>query len=518
MGNRDKIIAYDLGTSGIKASLYDAAGRQLADTLSTYDTVYTGKKFHEQDPMQWWEGIRTTTKALLEKSGVAAGEILALSISGHSLGAVPVSAEGEILVDRTPLWSDLRAEREADAFFENVDYRNWYMCTGNGFPRKCYSVFKIMWCRVHQGDVYRRAAKFLGSKDLCNFLMTGRMCTDPSYASGSGVYSLLEGRYVPAYIEAAGIDADKLPEIIPSDGVVGHLTARAAAALGLHEDVQVVCGGVDNSCMALGARGIANNRVYLSLGSSAWIAVIADKPILDFQYKPFVFAHVIPGMYASATSIFAAGTSMRWARENLCPDLVEAERRGEIKDAYVAMNEMTERSPIGAKRLIFNPCLSGGSMIEEDAAITGGFVGLNMGHDRNDLVRAVMEGITYNLRYALEILKRYDPDIHEMLMVGGGSKSPLWRQMFADVMRLDTIKTSIVQDAASLGAAALALKGLGLWPDYSRIDELHAVEARCVPNEANARKYDEMYKAHRAIAHFMAKSGRLLEEMFPDEA
>ena len=157
-------------------------------------------------------------------------------------------------------------------------------------------------------------------------------------------------------------------------------------------------------------------------------------------------------------------------------------------------------------------------MIEEDAAITGGFVGLNMGHDRNDLVRAVMEGITYNLRYALEILKRYDPDIHEMLMVGGGSKSPLWRQMFADVMRLDTIKTSIVQDAASLGAAALALKGLGLWPDYSRIDELHAVEARCVPNEANARKYDEMYKAHRAIAHFMAKSGRLLEEMFPDEA
>ena len=100
MGNRDKIIAYDLGTSGIKASLYDAAGRQLADTLSTYDTVYTGKKFHEQDPMQWWEGIRTTTKALLEKSGVAAGEILALSISGHSLGAVPVSAEGEILVDR----------------------------------------------------------------------------------------------------------------------------------------------------------------------------------------------------------------------------------------------------------------------------------------------------------------------------------------------------------------------------------------------------------------------------------
>ena len=514
---RDKVIAYDLGTSGIKASLYDARGIQLADTLSTYDTVYTGKKYHEQNPMQWWEGIRTTTAALLAKSGVAADAILALSISGHSLGAVPVSEREGVLVDRTPLWSDLRADREADAFFEKVDYRDWYMTTGNGFPRECYSVFKIMWCRDHQPDVYRRADRFLGSKDLCNYLMTGRMCTDPSYASGSGVYSLAEGRYVPEYIEAAGIDPGKLPGIIPSDGVVGSLTPWAAAQLGLDTSVRVVCGGVDNSCMALGARGIENNRVYMSLGSSAWIAVIADKPILDFQYKPFVFAHVIPGMFASATSIFAAGSSMRWARENLCPDLVEAERRGEIEDAYVVMNEMTARSPIGAKRLVFNPCLSGGSMIEEDAAITGGFVGLNMGHNRDDLIRAVMEGITYNLRYALEILEKYNPDIREMLMVGGGSKSPLWRQMFADVMRLETIKTAVDQDAASLGAAALALKGLGLWDDYARIDALHELRDRRAPDEASAARYDEMYRAHRAIAHHMAQSGKLLEEMFAEE-
>lgn len=511
---QDKVIAYDLGTSGIKASLYDGKGTPLAGCLFAYDTIYTGKKLHEQDPMKWWEGIVATTSQLLEKSGVAAQEVAALSISGHSLGAVPVSADGRILVERTPLWSDLRADKQANAFFEKIDYQQWYMTTGNGFPRELYSVFKIMWYRDNQPEVYREACKFLGSKDLCNFLLTGRMCTDHSYASGSGVYSLEEKRYLPQYIETAGVDPDKLPEIIASDAVVGTLTESAAKALGLDQSTRVVCGGVDNSCMALGARGIENNRVYMSLGSSAWIAVVADKPILDFKYKPFVFAHVIPDMYASATSIFAACTSMRWARENLCPDLVQAEKEGKIDDAYIVMNEMTARSPIGAKKLLFNPCLSGGSMIEEDPNIVGGFVGLNMGHNRDDLVRAVMEGITYNLRYALEILKSYNPNIEEMLMVGGGSKSPLWRQMFADVMHLKTIKTAVDQDAASLGAAALALKGIGLWKDYSRIDELHILEAQCALNEENGALYDVMYEAHRKIAHYMVESGRILDSMF----
>lgn len=512
----EKVIAYDLGTSGIKASLYDRDGHNLANTVSAYDTVYTGKKYHEHDPMQWWEGIRITTAALLSTVDVDPNEIVALAISGHSLGAVPVSAEGEILTERTPLWSDLRAGAQADAFFEKINYEDWYMTTGNGFPRECYSVFKMMWCRENQPEIYARTAKFLGSKDLCNFLLTGNMFTDESYASGSGVYSLTEHCYRKDFIEAAGIDAEKLPEIIPSDGIVGEITPRAAEELGLSTGTKVICGGVDNSCMALGARGIENERVYMSLGSSAWIAAITDRPILDFKYKPFVFAHVIPGMFASATSIFAAGTSMRWARENLCPDLVAAERDGKIADAYITMNEMAESSGAGANHLLFNPCISGGSMIEEDPNIAAGFIGLSAGHDRNDMIRAVFEGITYNLRYALEILRSYDPNIDEMLMVGGGSKSPMWRQMFADIMRLETIKTCIDQDAASLGAAALALHGVGLWKDYKRIDELHVVQSRSIPDDAKREIYDVMYKAHRLVAHQLSEAGRILNELIPE--
>ncbi len=513
---QQKVIAYDLGTSGIKASLYDCEGRNRANTLWTYETVYTGKKFHEQNPMQWWEGICRTTQSLLAAAHIDADEVSAVAISGHSLGAVPVSSDGEILTELTPIWSDLRAGAQADAFFEKVDYDAWYNTTGNGFPRECYSVFKMMWLRDHFPEKYRKTEKFMGSKDLCNFLFTGRKCTDSSYASGSGVFDLAAMGYQPNYIAASGIDVAKFPEIIASDAIVGEVTAWAAEQTGLRTGTKVICGGVDNSCMALGARGIQEGRVYMSLGSSAWIAAISAKPILDSRYKPFVFAHVLPGMYASATSIFAAGTSMKWARNELCGDLVQAEREGRLKDAYVQMNEMAEQSRIGAGQLLFNPCLTGGSMIEEDPNIAAGFIGLNTSHTRNDMIRAVFEGVCYNLRYALEILRKYEPGIDEMLLVGGGSKSPMWRQMFADVMQLDTIKTSIDQDAASLGAAALAMKGIGVWQDYTRIDELHVVEGRCKPDLNRTAEYDIMYKAHRMTAHYLSEIGKNFTKMFGD--
>ena len=508
---KDKAIAYDLGTSGIKASLFDPSGESIADSLVTYDTVYKGKTFQEQDPRAWWDGVVACTHKLLRNARVDAGEIAALAISGHSLGAVPVSKDGRILTERTPLWSDLRAKAQADRFFERVDYRNWYMTTGNGFPRECYSIFKILWCRENQPDVYAAAHRFLGSKDLCNYFLTGRMCTDPSYASGSGVYSLKDGAYSEELIAASGVDRDKLPEIIGSQEVVGHLTHETASLLGLKEDVLVVSGGVDNACMALGAKGFRNNRAYMSLGSSAWIAVVSDEPILDFERKPFVFAHVIPGMYASATSVFAAGTSMRWARENLCPDLVLQEKEGAIRDAYAVMDEWVQRSPVGANRLLFNPSLAGGAMIEESPHICGGFVGLNAGHNRQDLLRAVMEGITYNLRYALEVLTSYGQHLEQLLIVGGGSKSAVWRQMFADVMRLPVLKTSIDQNAASLGAAALAFAGAGIWKDFSRIDQVHRLESVLTPDMARAEQYEPMYGAFRKVAHHMAEIGQMLD-------
>ena len=509
----EKIIAYDLGTGGIKASLFTIEGNSLADAFQQYDVTYKAGGVHEQNPELWWEGIVSSTRLLLQKTGACATDIVGLSISGHSLGVVPVDRNGRLLREATPIWSDTRAALQAKAFFEKVSYEQWYLTTGNGFPAECYAVFKIMWYRDNEPALYQNAYKILGSKDYCNLKLTGRMCTDHSYASGSGVYDLKGHCYVDALIEAAGVRKDLFPELLQSHEVVGTLTPDAATALGLSTNVRVVAGGVDNSCMALGAKGIKNGRAYLSLGSSSWIAVIGDKPLLDFQYKPFVFAHVVDGLYASATSIFAAGSSFRWVRDTLCPDLVAQEKNGAIADAYVAMNLLAARSPIGANGVLFNPSLAGGAMIEETKNIRGGFLGLGLAHDRCDLIRASLEGITYNLYYAMTILEKYQDKLPELLLVGGGSKSPFWRQMFADIFDMDIIKTNIDQNAASLGAAALAAYGLGYWDSYDMIDRVHQIQSVEHPDAERTGAYRTYYELSRFGAHFMALYGDKLSTM-----
>lgn len=507
MHNKDTFIAYDLGTGGIKASLFDLEGRSLCDTFSQYDVVYTGSDFHEQSPDVWYEGICSTTQLLLKKSGADPKKVVALSISGHSLGVVPVDENGKLLRSMTPIWSDTRSKQQTKAFFAKVPYTEWYEKTGNGFPAECYSVFKMMWYRDNEPDLYANTYKILGSKDYCNLRLTGVMCTDHSYASGSGVYDLLKNSYDEDYILASGLRRDLFPQIVHSHDVLGSLTSQAAAELGLSPDVKVVAGGVDNSCMALGARGIENGRAYISLGSSSWIAVVSDKPLVDAEKKPFVFAHVIDGMYASATSIFAAGSSFRWVRDVLCPDLIEKEKAGLIPDTYVAMNELAAQSPIGANNLQFNPSLAGGAMIEQSPNIVGGFIGLQLSHNRSDMVRAALEGITYNLWYAMTVLESCGVSVPELLMVGGGAKSPYWRQMFADIFDRNMVKTNVDQNAASLGAAALAAFGLGLWADYSAIDKAHQLQSIEKPDKSNTSLYRQHYDMSRYIAGWLAQTG-----------
>lgn len=507
MYGKDMIIAYDLGTGGIKASLFDLNGTSCCDIFSQYDVVYTGSDYHEQAPEVWYQGICSTTKQLLQKSGVHPSSVVALSISGHSLGVVPVSQDGQLLRNMTPIWSDTRAKQQTKEFFAKIPYAQWYMKTGNGFPAECYSVFKIMWYRDNEPELYAKTYKILGSKDYCNLMLTGQMVTDHSYASGSGLYDLEKNCYDETYIQAAEIRRELLPELVRSHDVIGQLTPQAAAALGLTTNVKVVAGGVDNSCMALGARGIQDGRAYISLGSSSWIAVVSGTPLVDAEKKPFVFAHVIDGMYASATSIFAAGSSFRWVRDVLCPDLVKKEKHGEIKDAYVEMNGLAAVSPIGANNLLFNPSLAGGAMIEKSKNIVGAFVGLQLSHTRNDMIRAALEGITYNLWYAMTVLNSCGVTIPELLMVGGGAKSAFWRQMFADIFNMKMVKTSVDQNAASLGAAALAAYGLGLWSDYTQIDKAHQLESISEPDTRRTQDYRHHYELSRYIAGWLADTG-----------
>lgn len=479
-----QVIAYDFGTGGIKASIYQPDGSCLASHFATYVTHYPRPGWHEQDPCAWWDALVEATRRMLAEWNGNPGSISAIGISGHSLGVVPLDANGGLLRRHGMIWSDSRPDSQPGVFFENVPEKDWYMTTGCGFPPALYTVFKIMWLRDHEPAVFKRIHKVLGSKDYINFRLTGVMATDYSYASGSGVWDLANWRYDARLIAASGLAASLLPDAVASSEVIGSLTTEAAGALGLTSGVKVVAGGVDNSCMALGARAFRDGDVYNSMGSSSWIAVSGSRPLLDIQSRPYVFAHVVPGQFASAIGVFSTGSSLRWMREQLCRNLdAEAEQRK--ISTYDLMIERAGRSPRGANGVMFLPTLAGGSSLDPSPNVRGAFVQLALGVTQDDLCRAVLEGISMAQALALKALESLAPLSREILAVGGGSVSDFWMQLYADMYGKGMIRSQVGQQAAALGAAATAFVGIGDWPDYQPMASLHRITDRREPIPAN---------------------------------
>ena len=489
MDNDMYILAYDFGTGGIKASLYGADGACVASGFDAYPTTYPASGFHEQAPEDWWRATVQSTRRLTERlAPEQVKAIRALGISGHSLGVVPLDAAGNLLRPTVPIWSDARAGAEAEAFFREVPEEAWYLKTGNGFPPALYSVFKLMWFRAHEPEWFSRAATILGTKDYINYRLCGVRATDFSYASGTGVYDLASRRYDGGLIAASGLPRALFPEIVPATQVLGALTADAARELGLPQDVQVVAGGVDNSCMALGAGAWREGRAYCSLGSSAWIAVSSAKPLLDSATRPYVFDHVVPGQYASALAIFSAGTAHTWCRDVLCGGM-----------DYAAMDAEAEAAGRGAHDLYFNPSLAGGSSLDPTPALRGAFANLDLRHTRGDVVRAVMEGVAFGLKRALDELARLAPVADPLTLVGGGANSSLWRQIYADIFGRRVARAAIGQQAAALGAALVAGVGAGVWPDFSILDSISHADAEAAPDPEAAADYARRYARWRLL-------------------
>ena len=506
------ILAYDLGTGGNKASLYDPSANCLGSVFVPYETTYPRGGYHEQRPEDWWRAVVRSTHKLLADPRVDPRSVECLAISGHSLGCVPLDAGGSLLRESTPIWSDRRADSQAAGLFERVDERRWYGLTGNGFPAGHYTIFKILWLREHEPDLFARIDKVIGTKDYVNYRLTGRLATDYSYASGSGAYDLAGWDYCDELLAAADLPREILPPIVASTEILGELTPAAAEELHLPKDVRVACGGVDNSCMALGAGNIDEASVYTSLGSSAWIAVSSARPLLDERARPYVFTHVVPGMFTSAVAIFSAGTSFRWVRDQFCGDLVAAAADAD-DDPYERMTALAAESPIGAGGLLFNPSLAGGSSLDGSPHIRGALLGLDLGHSRSDVIRSAMEGIALNLRCVLDELRSLCDVREEILAVGGISRSAVWRQILADAMNTRIVKTAVGQEAGSLGAAGVAAVAAGLWDDFTPIRLAHTRRQVHDPTPAAVAVYEKLLPVFDQGRDDQARLGEMLAEI-----
>ncbi|MFH2133069.1 MAG: FGGY-family carbohydrate kinase [bacterium] len=499
------ILAYDFGTGGIKASLYTEAGECPAEGFAAYGTFYPAQGFHEQRPLDWWQAIVGSTRELLAKMPEGtSGSIKVIGISGHSLGVVPMDANGELLRESVPIWSDSRPDTQPAAFFEHISEEDWYTMTGSGFPPPLYSIFKLMWFRDNEPEMFSRIHKVLGTKDYINFRLTGVMATDQSYASGSGVYDLKKRIYSDSLLSASGISGDILATIVPSTEILGTLTPEAATQLGLQPSTKVVAGGVDNSCMSLGAGAYREGRAYNSLGTSSWIAVSSATPLLDIVKRPYVFDHVVPDQYVSALAIFSAGSSHAWVANQFCHDL-ERRAAAEGISIYQLIDEEAATSPVGSNGVLFNPTLAGGNALDITPDVRGAFLNLDLRHTRADLLRATMEGISLGLRNVLDELRALTRIGTPLTLVGGGANSPFWRQVYADVYHIPVVRTRAGQQAAAMGAAVIAGVGAGIWDSYGVVDEISAETGRNEPNLKSAETYEGIFTKYKQAAEFLGK-------------
>ncbi|MDR1029208.1 MAG: pentose kinase [Clostridiales Family XIII bacterium] len=507
----EKIVAYDLGTGGIKGVLYDQNGLLLADVYRPYRTYYPHAGWHEQAPSDWWHMFIECTRDLLEKTSTNASDISCLALSGHSCGAVPIDGAGSLLRKHTPIWSDTRAKKQSERFLANIPFDDWYGITGANMPGT-YTVFKIMWYMDNEPDMMRRVYKIVGTKDYINYLLTGTIATDHSYASSTGVYDLRSFANSDRLIEASGVDRRFLPDIIMATDSVGEVSDEAASLTGLRKGTTVICGGVDNACMALGSGGVRDGRIYTNLGSSAWIAITTGAPLIDHKIYTNVFSHILHGKYASAATIFSAGNAFRWVRDTFCADLTQqAEAAG--KDVYDLMTESAARAPIGANKLIFNPTLSMGTPLDFGVHTKGAFAGLDLRHTLADILRASMEGITMGLGRNLKELQKQYRIADEMLLVGGGSNSQLWMQIFADIYGMPVRRTNVGQNAGALGAAATAAVGTGIWDDFSIIDKIHVTEHVAFPVPEHVEYYNRLAEIHKDVAQAQGAIGDRLANL-----
>lgn len=493
MGDKMSYLAYDLGTGGVKASLYDDELHVVKKVFIEYPTYYPEANCHEQEPLQWWNAIVKGTSCLFMDDQYQRSSVRSLALSGHSLVTVPIGKGGVLLRERVPIWSDTRSEEEVRQFFSCFSEREWYELTGNGFPPACYGLFKLMWLKKHDRTTYDKIDKVLGSKDYINYKLTGVLATDTSYASGWGMYDLVRHQVRQDVLDCAGIRKDIIPPIVSSHSLLGTLTVSAAKEIGLSPTVCVAAGGVDNACMALGAIGNHPDTLYLSLGSSSWIAANTKRPFVDFKTRPYTFAHIEEHLYTSAFSIFSGGNSLRWARDTLCKDLLYN------PDSYKIIDGLAQSSPIGAHGVYFSPDLAGSTSQDSSPHMQGGYLGLHLGVSREDMLRATMEGIALNLHVSLDYLKTFLPVSEGLIICGGGSKSKFWLQMFSDVFDIPIIKENIDQDCATFGAAAIASRAARGISDYSQVDSLRKIEKRYEPNQKHVREYAALYTRFRFV-------------------
>jgi xylulokinase len=481
------LLGIDIGTQSSRAALIDLEGKVVASSSKELELGTPRAGWAEQDPQVWWETTTENVQTVLKQSGTSPSSVLGIGVSGQMHGTVPLGPKGELLSHGVQLWCDKRSAGIVEDFKKRADASSAHLISGTP-PAASWFGFKIKWVQVNEPELYRRTWKFVVPKDFINFRLTGVAAIDHSEASGSFLLDAQREAWSEEMVACLELDLDKLPTVYPSSHVIGRVMEEGARATGLAKGTPVVAGGGDMLCALLAAGITRPGRACDITGTASHLSVFTSAPVLDQRLMNL--HHVMPGWIPFGI-IDSAGGALKWFKDTFCQEEIAlGQRTGQ--SPYAILDDYAAKVEAGSEGLLFFPYMFGERTLGTPYA-RGVFFGLIPRHNKGAMTRAIMEGVTFELKRTLEIVEAAGNRVEEVRTTGGGAQSMLWSQIKADIYQKPVV-TFEVFEGSVLGAAILAGVGADVYPD-ERTGAERAIRLGPTfePNLANKARYDYLF-------------------------
>ena len=439
----------------------------------------------EQNPGNWWDAAVEAIRRVLAQAGVSGAEVKGVGLSGQMHGLVILDAAGQV-IRPSLIWCDQRSQPQVDAVNARLGRETVLKFIANPVLTG-FTLPKLLWVRDNEPANFERIRKMLLPKDYVRYRLTGEFATEVSDASGTAVFDVVNRRWSFEMMDALGLDRAILPACFESTEVSGCISRQAAELTGLAAGTPVVGGGGDQASSAVGNGIVQEGVVSCTLGTSGVVFAHMEKVAYDPAGRVHTFCHAVPGKWHVMGVTQGAGLSLQWFRNHLAPGT-----------HYDALTAEAALSPPGAQGLFWLPYLMGERTPHLAATARGGWIGLTNSHRRADLIRAIIEGVSYSQLDCLEIVESLGVKVSSVRASGGGAQSPFWRDLLAAILnkRVVTLET---QEGSAYGAALLALAGIGEYASVPEVCRAAIRETESVSPGADAAYYAKAHRVYQAL-------------------
>lgn len=481
------LMGIDVSTTGVKALLVNRFG-EVVGVANTEQPLSTPHPlWSEQDPADWWSGTQKSIQQVLKDTAISGDEVQAVGLTGQMHGLTLLDEQNRVLRPAI-LWNDQRTGQQCDEIRARLGKQRLIELTGND-ALTGFTAPKILWVQENEPDVFKQTRHILLPKDYVRYQLTGDYAMDKADAAGTILLDIKTRDWSPEVLKALDIPEEWLPKTYEGPEITGRITEEAARLTGLKAGTPVIAGGGDQAAGAVGSGAVQQGIVSLALGTSGVVFATTDQPFIEPEGRLHAFCHSVPGRWHLMGVMLSAAGSLRWFRDTFAPGM-----------GYDPLLEPAKDVALGSEGLLFLPYLTGERTPHPDPLARGAFVGLTLRHGLPHMTRAVLEGVAYGLRDSFELIRGAGmEDIRQVRVSGGGAKSPLWRQILADIFNAELVTVNTTEGAA-YGAALLAGVGTGVWPSVDAACQATVKETGCTtPIEANVKKYEQGYALYRQL-------------------